>query len=461
MTDADRLAALLEHAQDVVSVLDEDGRIQYVSPAVETVLELAPSELVGVDAFERVHPEDRETARQAFVAAVETGDRQTVTHRYRTADGEWVWLESVAAGEHDETLGGYVVTARDVSDRMRAERERRQTREALEELTDNADDVLWMFSADWSELLFVNDAYEDIYGQPVEGLWDDPGDFVKAVHPDDRERVSEAMARLSAGESVDLEYRVNQAENYGRWVWVRGTPVTDEGEVVRIAGFSRDVTERREYRRQLQVMDRILRHNLHNDMNVVLGYAQQAHAAGDETVRRDIERTIERGRDLLETVAKQREIVELLNPSPDREVLDLAAVARSAAEDVEADGATPAVQVDAPTSARVEAIAEVDQAVEELLDNAIEYGGDDPIDLTVRENHETVVLEVADRGPGIPREEITVLTGEEAVGPLYHGSGLGLWLVNWVVRRSDGELAFETNEPTGSRVRVRLPKADA
>jgi signal transduction histidine kinase len=67
-------------------------------------------------------------------------------------------------------------------------------------------------------------------------------------------------------------------------------------------------------------------------------------------------------------------------------------------------------------------------------------------------------VSVADDGPGIPDHERAVLTdGEETA--LEHGSGLGLWLVHWVVERSGGRLSFAENDPRGSVVRMDLRPA--
>ena len=127
------------------------------------------------------------------------------------------------------------------------------------ELTETTNDVLWMFSADWEALLFVNSAYEDIWGRSMETLAESPRDWMEGVAPADRDRVRDAMERLAAGESVDLEYRVNAAEDFTRWVWVQGEPVTDEsGEVVRIAGFARDVTDRKEREQELERYETIV-----------------------------------------------------------------------------------------------------------------------------------------------------------------------------------------------------------
>ena len=112
--------------------------------------------------------------------------------------------------------------------------ESRQRRDSLAEtvrdfsrLFDQTEDVFWMYTADWADVVFVNATYEEVWGQPVSRLESDPRAFLEATHPEDRERVSAAIERLSAGSSVDLEFRVNPRESFERWVWVQGAPITD------------------------------------------------------------------------------------------------------------------------------------------------------------------------------------------------------------------------------------------
>lgn len=66
---------------------------------------------------------------------------------------------------------------------------------------------------------------------------------------------------------------------------------------------------------------------------------------------------------------------------------------------------------------------------------------------------------VTDKNPTIPDMERKILTGEKGQAPLYHGSGMGLWLVTLFVTYSDGVLEFEENEPRGNIVTIRLPSA--
>lgn len=121
------------------------------------------------------------------------------------------------------------------------------------QLAKSAPDVIFLFTADWEELLFVNDAYEEIWGRPVDAVEADSLDFLEGIHPADRDAVRDAMRQISAGESVDIEYRVNEAADYQRWVWARGEPIPDEdGSIRHVGGYVRDVTDRKRREREIE-----------------------------------------------------------------------------------------------------------------------------------------------------------------------------------------------------------------
>jgi PAS domain S-box-containing protein len=361
----------------------------------------------------------------------------------------------------DPTLEGYVISSRDVTERESAREAHRAVSERLVELTDNTNDVLWMFSGEFDELLFVNDAYEDIWGRSREALRDDPLDFMEGVHPEDRERVQEASERLSAGHPIDIEYRVNPSEDYRRWVWVQGTPIVEDGEVERVVGFARDVTDRRRRDRHLHTIDRVLRHNLRNDMNVILGHAQAAGKVGVQAVDRHVERILENGTRLLETAEKERQIVEFLQAGTTRGRLDLTVAIRSAIADVSDEWPGATIERDLPESAAVLTVPDFDVVIRELLANAIEHAEEEAptVSIAVTVDGEEVILRVEDDGPPIPEQEVLVLEGSGDADPLAHGSGLGLWLIHWAVTLSDGDLSFERLPEGGNSITITLPAA--
>ena len=85
-----RLAALVEHASDLVCVADEVGRVIYASPAVARVLNLSASELEGTPVFDLVHPDDRENLIGKMQEIVNTpGISPSLEARVAHADGGW------------------------------------------------------------------------------------------------------------------------------------------------------------------------------------------------------------------------------------------------------------------------------------------------------------------------------------------------------------------------------------
>ncbi|MDT3435100.1 PAS domain-containing protein [Haloarcula sp. 1CSR25-25] len=127
----------------------------------------------------------------------------------------------------------------------RATRTAVRTRQRLTELAEQSSELLWVFSGDWTEIQFVNSAYERLYGRSVDSLQANPAEFMTAIHPTDQDRVIQAMQRVSAGESVDLEFRITRPDDEQRWIRAEAKPVIEDGTVTRIVGASRDITERK------------------------------------------------------------------------------------------------------------------------------------------------------------------------------------------------------------------------
>jgi PAS domain S-box-containing protein len=451
---------LVNLAQDKIVVVDEEGMIRYANAATRDLLGYEPADLLGVDVVSLIHPDDRARVVDAFRTLVdaEPGTVARARYRYETRSGEWVHVESRLSNEHSEELGGYVVSSRDVTDRVEIERERERTRNRLFELASESPDVHWMISADWSELLFVNDAVEEIYGIGVDRLREDPETILESVHPEDVPMVADAMARLSEGEPVDMEYRVNPGEEFGRWVWVQGRPIVEDGSVERIVGFARDITDRHRRNRHLRVMDNLLRHNLRNDMNVVLGHAELLKPAADPAEAAHLESIESTGRKLLAKADKQRRIIELIVDRDPPVPLDLREIVDDVVAAVRAEGDGIEIEVDVPASLSVAGIPQLENAVRELVDNAIRHARGDPrVRIEARTRDGCVDLVIADDCDPIPPSEMGVLSGEDPRSATHHGTGLGLWLVYWTVELSGGEIHVDRDEDDGNRIVLRLP----
>jgi diguanylate cyclase (GGDEF)-like protein/PAS domain S-box-containing protein len=123
-----RLRSLLQHASDIAFVVDEDGAIAYVSPAVRLQLGYAEDQLIGVAAIELDHAEDRELVAGAWRAvAGQSGATAACECRVRHADGSWVWTEQIFTNLLDDpVIRGVVVNVRETTARRRVEEDLRR-----------------------------------------------------------------------------------------------------------------------------------------------------------------------------------------------------------------------------------------------------------------------------------------------------------------------------------------------
>ncbi len=175
-------------------------------------------------------------------------------------------------------------------------------------------------------------------------------------------------------------------------------------------------------------INRILRHNVRNELDVIRAHAEDAGLAAAVA-----------GVDRLGRLSEEtRRVQQLMGQSvTDRTPAEL----RPLLEDVVAD------------------VKLCRYAVRHLVENALEHNDVPSPRVEVRgERHESGVrVVVADDGPGIPDAERAVIeAGEE--GPLEHASSLGLWGANWAVQATGGSLSFEDSDLGGTAVVVTLPE---
>jgi PAS domain S-box-containing protein len=128
-----RFRYLVQNSSDIIALLKPDGRVAYVSPAMERVLGRAPQDRIGHSAFELMHPEDAERARQLFrEGLMNPGVPLSIEVRMRHGDGSWRHMEVTGTNLLSEPIiEGIVVNTRDITERKRAEEELRAANEEL------------------------------------------------------------------------------------------------------------------------------------------------------------------------------------------------------------------------------------------------------------------------------------------------------------------------------------------
>ncbi|WP_435347578.1 histidine kinase N-terminal 7TM domain-containing protein [Haloarchaeobius sp. HRN-SO-5] len=258
--------------------------------------------------------------------------------------------------------------------------------------------------------------------------------------------------------TVDVE------TNYGRRYYdVTVSPITDthDRRIGRVVTM-RDVTERTYDEQRLDVLNRVLRHNLRNEMNVVAACAEELESRVDGEDDRSLARTIrETATDVASLGDTARQIEALLDTADRAPAEDLAEMVDRVVDRGEAAYPDGEFAVDWATEADVYCSTTVEPILWSLVENAADHVevNDPEVTLFVTPGgDEFVSITVADDGPPIPEEERAVLqSGTET--PLDHTSGLGVWLAVWGVRSLGGTIDFESSEETGNAVTVHVPAA--
>ncbi len=219
-------------------------------------------QLLGIDAatfngaaeefFSVVHPEDHEKIKTALAQTIEQDVPFHSEFRVIQPDGSVHHISSRGRMARDDHRRPLRLTGIiwDVTERKRAEEERRQQEELAErearlrELAENLHQILWLRTSD--RILYINAAYETICGLKREDLYDNPNAILNSIHADDRERMRCALEVERAQGTLDEEFRIIRPEGARRWLHARAFPIWQNERVARIVGIAEDITAQKE-----------------------------------------------------------------------------------------------------------------------------------------------------------------------------------------------------------------------
>jgi len=313
--------------------------------------------------------------------------------------------------------------------------------------------------------IYVNEHYADTLGYSRESL---VGSDLETVNPEfDQSRFEEYWDSFSIGETRTTETVHRTADGEVFPVLTHVTRVVVTGSAVNV-GTIQDITELERRGEQLDVLRRVLRHDLRNRLNVVSGYADliERQLEVDDDLREHFERIQREIDHLLATSENSRRLEKLLeddlagNRDRPTDVIRLDRTLEVAVSRVRDQFPEATVRFDEPGAVRVRAAEYVGQALTHVLSNAVIHNdSEDPtVDLEVTTVGDRISLSVADDGPGIPDERKDLVFGREETDQLHHGNGFGLFFVENVITESGGEIRIEDNEPRGTAVEIELPR---
>lgn len=465
----DSFRLLVDSVQDyAIYLLDPRGHVATWNPGAERIKGYRPDEVIGRHFSLFFPPEARDAGlpdEELRLAAGPAGRHEVEGWRVRR-DGGRFWANAVVTALREESgeLRGFAKVTRDLT-------ARRESEQRFQHLANMVPSLVWTADAD-GRPAFYNERWWAYTGLRR----DEAGPWAAQVHPDDREAALEAWrAALAAGQRLEVELRLRQADGAHRWFLAAAEPLRGaQGAALAWFGAFTDIHAQKLAIRRRDEFLSIVSHELKTPLTPLALHleglarlAARGPTVASETALSRLttaQRQLERLGELVDRLLDVSRIAAG-GPTIEPSEVDLAAVARSVAARLEAEAqassSSVTVVADAPVVGRWDP-GQLDQLVWNLVHNAVKYGRGRPVTVRVEAAGERARLVVQDEGIGVALEDQGRIFErfERAVSERHYGGlGLGLWIVKHVVAAHGGTIHLESAPGRGARFTVELPLA--
>ena len=471
---SEELDSYFSHSLDLLCIADKDGIFRRLNREWRRALGYPPQELEGKPFMDFIHPDDVTATLEAAESLAENRRVENFANRYRHCDGTYRWLEW-RAYRRDDLI--YAV-ARDITDRLEAEKNLKRQRELLQTVIDNIPVLITLYDPSMKFAL-VNRAFEKTVGWNNKDL--ERIDLMEQCYPDPKVR-AKATAYMQKASTEWHEFAVT-AKSGGRIQSIWSNVGVDD---IRI-GIGIDITERKKLEARLghaQKMESVgvlaggIAHEFNNILGIVIGNTELAmlDASAVGTVRENlqaIQMASERARDVVRQLLTFSRKVEK-NKAPALVAPMIKEAVRLLRSSIPSN-----IRIDLQIEDKdlvVEANAtHIHQLMINLCGNAadamMERGGKISIRVS-GENHcrvagkenpsmqpgRYVLIEVADTGEGMEKEVLDrIFEPYFTTKEVGKGTGMGLAICHGIVEQHHGTIAVESEPGHGTVFRISLP----
>ena len=355
--------------------------------------------------------------------------------------------------------------ARDITEKKEQQQKLQRIDRRFETVLKTMSAAVFLKNID-GEYLLMNQACRELLGvddQDIIGLTDEdlfPSEAAQQSRKDDRQVIEN-------DEMIELEEEVPTA--MGTTVRLtRKSPVyDDDGAVIGVCGVSTDISKQKEYERtlkeqrdDLEILNKIIRHDIRNNLQLVLAYGNMLEDCVENDGEEFLGQIMDAGREAVEISQTAGEVADvLLGSGTDQTPVNLKPVLVTQIEYVRENHERALVSVEGTLpDVAVLAGEMLDSVFRNLLNNAVVHNDKEipEVILSATTNEDGVQVRIADNGPGVPDAEKKQIFEEGKKGIDSEGTGIGLYLVQTLVERYGGAVWIEENDPEGSVFVVEL-----
>jgi PAS domain S-box-containing protein len=444
------------------------GKFEEVNPAMVDMFDAEDeSELLDTHVAELYRTPSQ---REIFSRKLEK-ERQVVGEELRleTMGGEPFWGAVTAIRHEVDGEVYYDGIVQDVTERRENARELRLRERRFRRLFENHNAPMLLIDPDTGSIERANDAAVAFYGYEKEAL---TSMAIQDVNQLSDAEVARRRAAAAERETNRFIFPHELADGDVRQVEVDTTPITNGGQRL-LFSIIHDVTERERTRERLErqnerleLLNRVVRHDIRNDMSVIISYADLLESHVDDEGAAYLETVVEHGEHVVELTTTVRELMAAMVGEDDDGpgTVVLSRVLDAEIEEVGAGADRVEIDVERPLpDVEVVGTEMLSSVFRNLLNNAIQHNDADTprVDIAVEERADTVEVRIADNGPGIPDDQKADVFGKGERSVDSPGTGLGLYLVRTFVDQFGGDVRVSDRDGGGAVFHVELPRSDA
>jgi PAS domain S-box-containing protein len=240
----DRYRQIVETTDEGVWLINRHGVTTFVNQRMADMLGYTVDEMLGKQVFRFTDREWRDWALERYGDYNDT-EKHTYEYKYYRKDGSELWAQVTAnpiLEENGRIVGGLAMVT-DITEKLEAEKAIRESEARFRQMAESVEEAFFLRTRD--RMLYISPSYEKIFGRSCESLLENPDSYLETIHPDDRDRILEAI-RAEREEAVKFkeEFRVVWPNGEVRWIKVLSYIVDRSGGEHRTAGVVEDITER-------------------------------------------------------------------------------------------------------------------------------------------------------------------------------------------------------------------------